>query len=576
MQKILIIEDEPKIRENIQEILDLEGFITITAEDGWQGVQMAEAHQPDMIICDLMMPRLDGYGVIKALRQKPMTAEIPFIFLTAKAEHRDLRQGMELGADDYLTKPFEVDELLQAISTRLKKRQIVTQRHRDQIQEMEAQIHYLVRHDSLTGLPNQFFLEEYFNQTRLQAYNQGQFLFLLLVDIDVLYRTKLLFEPSLSKLLIQTIVEKLNQLNSPHQVIDLIAYLKTNQLVLLLKPVQDSQIAVSISQQILDSLSKPVIINNQEISAQAKISIVCYPNDALQMGELLNHAEVTLEHYKQEDTTSYHFYNQEILNVVFRKVILESDFWHALEENQFQLYYQPQINVNTGKVVGVEALIRWQHPEYGIISPAEFIPIAEESGFIIPLGEWVLKTACLQLKDLQAQGFGNFKVAVNISACQFRQENFIQRINDIVTNTNFQPDLLELELTETVCIQDIEVVRNKLNELSDYGIKLSIDDFGTGYSSFKYLQEFSFSHLKIDRYFISNIDKLESKQSIVKSIIQLADGLNINIIAEGVETQEELNWLKYNHCHMIQGYFFSRPLAIEDLKVFLLANSPMP
>ncbi|MEA5550899.1 EAL domain-containing protein [Anabaena cylindrica UHCC 0172] len=571
---ILIIEDEPQIRNNIQEILDMEGFATITAEDGLQGLEMAVEHQPDIIICDLMMPRLDGYGLIKELRQKPATAEIPFIFLTAKAEHRDFRQGMMLGADDYLTKPFEVSELLQVISTRLEKRKIVVQRYREQIEQMEAQIHYLARHDSLTRLPNQFSLEEYFNRTRFQAYNQGQFLPLLLIDINILYHTKLLFEPNLRPFLLKNIAERLNQIDPNNQIIDLIAYLKTDHLALLLKPVLDSTVTAGIAQHILDSLSLPIIFNNQEIYVQTKISITCYPDDGLQISELLTHAEVTLEHYKLDNTSAYYFYNQEILNIVFRKILLESDFVQALENNEFQLYYQPQINVKNGKqIVGLEALIRWKHPEYGMISPAEFIPIAENSGFIIPLGEWILKTACLQLKDLQTAGFGDFKIAVNISARQFSQDNFIERINDMITSINFNPKLLELELTETILIQDIELVKSKINKLMEDGIQFSIDDFGTGYSSFKYLQEFSFSHLKIERYFISNIDKIGNKQSIVKSIIQLANMLNVNIIAEGVETKEELNWLQENNCFVIQGYFFSPPLAIEDLKIFLQANN---
>jgi diguanylate cyclase (GGDEF)-like protein len=573
MQTILIIEDEPQIRENIQIILDLEGFSTMTAEDGLQGLQMVETHHPDMIICDVMMPGLDGYGLIKELRQKPDTAEIPFIFLTAKAEHRDMRQGMAMGADDYLTKPFQVDELLEAVSTRLKKRQIVTQRYRNQIEKMETQINYLARHDSFTGLPNQLLLEEYFNKCRLQVYNQSQFLPLLLLDIDILHNTKLIFEPGLRQLLIKTVAEKLNHLNSDHQLIDLIAYLKTDKLALFLKPVKDSTLAANIAQEILENLSQPLIINNQEISVKSKISIACYPADGLQLTELLTHAEITLDHYKLEEANSYYFYDQEILKFVFRKVILESEFLPALERNEFQLHYQPQINIQTGEVVGLEALIRWQHPEYGMISPAEFIPLAEESGFIIPLGEWIIKTACLDLKKLANAGLGNLKVAVNISAHQFRQENFISVIHDIITQTGFNPELLELELTETVFIQDIELVKQKINILGNFGIKLSIDDFGTGYSSFKYLQEFAFSQLKIDRYFISNIDQLKNKQTIVKSIIQLAEHLNINIIAEGVETNEELIWLQHNSCYVIQGYFFSRPLALEDLKIFLLAKN---
>ncbi|MBD2294357.1 response regulator [Anabaena sphaerica FACHB-251] len=426
MNKILIIEDDAQIRDNIQQILDLEGFSTITAEDGWHGLQMAEQHQPDMIICDLMMPHLDGYGLIKALRQKPGTAAIPFIFITAKSERADLRRAMELGADDYLTKPFQVDEFLQVITTRLEKHQIVSQYYRGQIEQMESQLNYLARHDSLTGLPNQLFVEEHFNQIRLQAYSQGQLLPLLLIDIDILNRNKFLFEPTLRCLLLKAIAERLSELNSPHQIIDLIAYLKTDQIVLLLKPNQDSQVAADIAQQILDHLSQPLLVNHQQISVKTKIGIVCYPDDGLQLNELLTHAELALEHFKHEDTTSYHFYNQELFNILCRKIILETDLWHALERNEFELYYQPQCNVKTGKFVGVEALIRWRHPEYGLVSPGEFIPISEESGFIIPLGKWILKTACSQLEDLRSQGLVNLDLAVNISANQFKQQNFIQ------------------------------------------------------------------------------------------------------------------------------------------------------
>ncbi|MFM2060492.1 MAG: hypothetical protein RLZZ507_162 [Cyanobacteriota bacterium] len=572
MNKILIIEDDAQIRDNIQQILDLEGFSTITAEDGWHGLQMAEQYRPDMIICDLMMPHLDGYGLIKALRQKPVTAAIPFIFITAKSEHSDLRRAMELGADDYLTKPFQVNELLQVIATRLEKHQIVRQYYRDQIEEMESQLNYLARHDSLTGLPNQLFLEEHFNQIRLQAYSQGQQLSLLLIDIDILYRNKLFLEPSLRYLLLKAVAERLTGLNSSEQVIDLIAYLKTDQIVILLKSSEDSKIASDIAQKILDNLSEPIVVNQQQISVKTQIGIVCYPNDGLQLGELLTHAELALEHFKNEDTVAYHFYNQEIFNILFRKIILETDLWQALERNEFQLYYQPQFNAKSGKFVCVEALIRWKHPEYGLVSPGEFIPIAEESGFIIPLGKWILKTACSQLQDLKLQGLVNVDLAVNISANQFRQQNFVQQIHEVIAETNFPPEQLKLELTETVFIQDMEAVNKKINALKNYGIQFSIDDFGTGYSSFKYIQGLSFNQVKIDRYFINNIDKLVQKQSIVKSIIQMAHNLNINIIAEGVETNNELSWLMQNNCHIIQGYFFSRPLPIEDLKTLLLAK----
>ena len=573
MYKILIVEDELDIRENIQQILELKDFATITAENGWQGLQMAQKHQPDLILCDIMMPLLDGYGLLKTLRQDVTTGSIPFIFLTAKAEHADLRQAMKLGADDYLTKPFQLDELLQVIATQLEKHQIVTQQYKGKIEQMEAQINYLARHDTLSNLPNQLFLEEYFNQTRVQVYHQNdQFLPLLLLDINIVYQSKLLFEPSFRHFLCKNIGERLNDLKHNNQAIDLIAYLETNQLALLLKPTQDSKVVAEIAEQILESLSQPIGLNDQQISIQTIIGIACYPNDGLQLNQLLTHAEITLEHYKLDKTNRYHFYHQEILNVIFRKVLLECDFLSAIENKEFELYYQPQIHTKTGRVIGVEALIRWHHPQHGLISPAEFIPIAEQSGFIISLGEWVLKTACLQIKNLQLEEFDNLKLAVNISAHQFEQENFIRRVLEIIEETNFDIKQLELELTETVFVHDIEAVKLKMKALKSQGIELSIDDFGTGYSSFKYLREFSFNNLKIDRYFITNIDNLTDKQSIIKGIIQMAHHLNINIIAEGVETQEELNWLKQNRCDVIQGYFFSRPLPIEDLKIFLLAK----
>ncbi|MBD2567422.1 EAL domain-containing response regulator [Anabaena lutea] len=570
MNNILIIEDDPLMRELIQQILDLAGFSTITAEDGLVGLNMIKEHHPILIMCDVMMPHLDGYSLIEILHQDPVTALIPFIFLTAKDEHCDLRQAMSLGADDYLSKPFNAEELLEAITTQLKKREIFTEYYLNQVQQMEAKLMYLDRHDSLTGLPNQFLLEEHFNQTRLQAYNDRQILPLLLIDINIFHQTKLIFESSLRQLLLKAVATKLNDMQLQNHAIDLISYLQTDKLVILLKSTLDIQVAADIAQKILDNLSQPLFFNNQEISLTAKIGITCYPDDGLQLNELLTNAEVALEHYKQQDTSFYHFSSPEILKTVFRKTILATDLNYALARNEFQLYYQPQINITTGQVVCVEALIRWQHPEHGFISPAEFIPIAEKSGFIIPLGDWILKTVCHQLVVFQSEGLGDFNMAVNISACQFANPDFSQRVIDIITETSLAPKFLELELTESVFIEDVEVVKEKLNELCNHNIQISIDDFGTGYSSLKYLQEFSFHHLKIDRYFITNIDKIDSKQVIVKSIMQMADNLNIKIIAEGVETEDELCWLRQNNCNVIQGYFFSRPLAPTELKKFLL------
>jgi diguanylate cyclase (GGDEF)-like protein len=568
--KILIIEDDPMMREVTQEILQIEGFSTMTAENGWFGLQMVEQYQPDLIICDIMMPHLDGYSLIQAVRQNPTATTIPFIFLTGKAERCDLRQAMELGADDYLTKPFEAEELIQAVRTQFKKRQIVTQQYLDKIEQIENEFIYLSRHDSLTGLPNKLFLEEHFNQIRLQVYHNCQILPLLLVDLDILHRDKQFFGTGFKDLLIKIIARRLHQFNQEKNLIDLVVYLRPDQLAVLLNPHSNIESVGKVVEQILDNFFQPLFINTQEVFLQARIGIACYPNDGLQLSQLLTCAEFALEHPETQDRTPYHFYSQEILDIFFRQVILETDFRYALQRNEFEIYYQPQINAKTGEVFGVEALIRWQHPEYCMISPAEFIPIAEESGFIIPLGEWIIETACHQIKALQAESSKKFTLSINISACQLKKDNFSDTVINIINRTGIAPELVELELTETVFIHDIESVKQTFKTLSNQGIKISIDDFGTGYSSFKYLQEFPFHNLKIDRYFISNIDHFTNKQALVKSIIQTAENLNLKIIAEGVERQQELDWLLENTSDIIiQGYFYSPPLPLERLKQFL-------
>ncbi|TAE58523.1 MAG: EAL domain-containing response regulator [Nostocales cyanobacterium] len=573
MKKILIIEDDPMMREVTQEILDIEGYSTMTAENGWIGLQMVEQYQPDLIICDVMMPQLDGYRLIKQLRQNLVYRTIPFIFLTGKIDRCDLRQAMELGADDYLTKPFEADELVKAVKTQFQKRQIFAQQYLEKIAKIENEFIYLARHDTLTGLPNKLFIEEHFNKNRISVYKHNQVLQLLLIDVDILHRDKLFFGADFKDLLIEIVSQKIQNIILNNEYIDIFGYLKTNQLVILLKPDQDENIknknAENIAQQILDQLSQPLYINNNSVFLETNIGIAGYPHDEMKFSELLTCAEFAIEHCHTEDNKNYHFYNQEILNGFFRKVILETDFRYAIERNEFQIYYQPQINIKTGELAGVEALIRWQHPQYCMISPDEFIPIAEDSGFIITLGEWIIKTACNQIKNLQNELGINFILSVNVSAHQLKISNFSNMITDTTQQTKFSPEMLELELTETLFIQDIESVRQTFNQLSKQGVKISIDDFGTGYSSFKYLQEFPFHNLKIDRYFITNIDHLENKQALLKSIIQTADNLHLNIIAEGVETKAELEWLKANNCDIVQGYFFSPPLPLEKLKKFL-------
>ncbi|MCU0541497.1 MAG: EAL domain-containing response regulator [Oscillatoriaceae cyanobacterium Prado104] len=398
MKKILVIEDEQIIRENILKLLKAEGFDVTGAENGLQGLSSAMSNFFDVILCDVMMPKLDGYGVLAALRSNPVSAAVPFVFLTGKADRAEMRQGMELGADDYLTKPFTKAELVGAVVSRLKKQQAVA---------------------------------EQYNSART---------------------------------------------------------------------------------------------DNSKITKKS-----------------CNRLEW-----------------------------LKTNLWGALEREEFQVYYQPQVNLKTGQITGAEALLRWRHPEKGQISPAEFIPVAEETGFIVPLGEWVLKTACKQLKVWHNAGLSGLRMAVNLSARQFYQPNLSSRVAGILEEIGLHPSCLELELTESMMVQDAKIASKTLKNLKDLGVFISIDDFGTGYSSLSYLTQYPFDTLKIDRCFVSNIAEGCRNAAIVKAIINMAHSLSLEVVAEGVETEAEKDFISGYDCDTMQGYWFSPPVPAADFEKLLV------
>ncbi len=403
MTKILVIEDEESVRENLLDLLESENFETITAANGAMGINLAVSVMPDLILCDMMMPEIDGYGVLKVLRQEPLTATIPFIFLTAKSAKADFRQGMDMGADDYLTKPFTRAELLGAIINRLER------------------------------------------QATLKKY------------LSVSHQTA-----------IKTLSPKM-----------------------------------------------------------------------------------------------------QLLEMNLHRVIHQKKF------EELEIYYQPIINIASGKIIAAESLLRWHSPELGSVSPSEFIPVAESTGLIISLGQWVLQNVCKQIKIWQDIGCISLRIAVNISVIEFNHPDFIRKLIELLKINNLEPKCLELELTESMIMQNANVAIATMNELQNLGVRIAIDDFGTGYSSLIYLKNLPISTLKIDRYFIHNVGHDSQKSAITKALIEMAHNLNIQVIAEGVETESELSFLRQNNCDAIQGFLFSRPLPAAELENFLWNNSSL-
>jgi diguanylate cyclase (GGDEF)-like protein len=567
MIKILVIEDEELMRANNVQILEFENFDAISAKNGLIGVQLAQEQLPDLILCDVMMPGLDGYGVLRALRQNPATAAIPFIFTTAKASKADFRQGMELGADDYLTKPFTSDELVAAIATRLKKRAAIAQRYTTKLKQAEEKLNYSVYYDSLTNLPNQLLLRKRLNQLLIQGNYNERLLTILTLSLEQFNQINSTLGHPFGDLLLKAVAERLIASVGEN---DTVARLQADRFAIILATLDQKQEAANVAQTILDVLSQPFILDGHEVFITVNIGIALHPFDGSDIDTLLKNADIAMYIAKKQEGTNYQFYSRD-MNVEFsNQLALKTSLHHGLERAEFQVYYQPQVDLQTRQIVGAEALLRWQHPEWGLVSPAKFIPLAEEIGLIIPIGDWVLRTACRQTKLWQAAGFPHLRIAVNISGRQFSQQDFSKRLVQILKETGLDPKYLELELTETIVIKDPEAAIITLNELKALGIQISIDDFGTGYSSLSYLKKFPFDTLKIDQGFVRDITNDAKNAEITTAIIQMARGLNLKVIAEGVETEAELSFLYQQQCDEIQGYLFSRPVSAKEFERLLI------
>jgi diguanylate cyclase (GGDEF)-like protein len=569
MKKILVIEDEEFVRENILELLDAEGFDVFGAQNGHIGVDLAKAKMPDLILCDVMMPGLDGYGVLTTIRQDPLMAAIPFIFLTAKAAKADFRQGMELGADDYITKPFTRAELLGAIGTRLKKQAAVEELYHIELQQAKAQLDYLIHNDSLTNLPNRLSLRERFKQVQPTDSNNEQLVTVLCLGIDRFNQINDNLGHAVGDLLIKSVAERLSACVGNQNTV---ARLNADQFAIILATVEHKKEAGNVAQTLLDNLSQTFRLAGQEIFITASLGIAVYPRDGAEVEQLLNHANIAMAKAKEQGGDQYEYYTPAYNIGSADRLVLQSSLRYALERQELVVYYQPQVNLQTGEIVGAEALVRWQHPERGLVSPDKFIPIAEETGLIVPIGEWVLHTACQQVKLWQTEGFPSLRVAVNLSSRQFSQIDLRHQLVQILIATGLDPKYIELELTESMLVQNTEVAIRRLNALKALGVTIAIDDFGTGYSSLSYLQQFPFDILKIDRCFIRNITENANNAAITKAIIEMAKSLNLKLIAEGVETEAELSFVCQHQCDGMQGYLFSRPIPAPEFHQLLMAG----
>ncbi len=464
----------------------------------------------------------------------------------------------------------------------LRGRQVIQSIVRDVTERKQAleQISYMAYHDTLTKLPNRLLMKDRLKQALNSAHQYDRLVAVLFLDLDNFKRINDTLGHDVGDLLLKEVSARLVKLIrksdslarlSGDQIAPTVARLGGDEFTFILTEIKEISGAAKVAQRILETFKEPFIVRHHEVFVSASIGVSVYPHDGDNEEILIKNADTAMYHAKTQGKNNYQFYKESMNLTILERISLENELRKAINLNEFELYYQPQVDINNCQVVGIEALIRWKHPEKGILLPDTFIPLAEEAGLMIPLGEWILYNACAQNRALQKAGFDPIPVAVNISGFQFKQANFVETVEKILQDTHLDPKYLELELTESILMENMETTITALHTLKSMGLQIAIDDFGTGYSSLSYLKHFPIDTLKIDQSFVKDLTTETDDKAIINAIIALARGLNVKVVAEGVETEQQLSFLRKQESNGIQGqgFLFSPPLQSDSLIEFL-------
>ncbi|RNF38787.1 EAL domain-containing protein [Planococcus salinus] len=458
---------------------------------------------------------------------------------------------------------FSVEYVCSAIKENGKKiGEVVTFRDITERKQLEEEVRYLAYYDSLTDLPNRILLDDILKQEITRAKAADQKLAVLYLDLD---RFKIINDSlghSYGDLLLKAVAERI-RLSVTEETI--VSRQGGDEFTIILPNFRSRYDILNLVDQLTASFAEPFYLNGNEVYMKTSIGISLFPEDGDTAEVLIKNADAAMYKSKEKSGTYHHFFRSEMNDRNLENIILENALYKALEKEELVIYYQPQIDSRTKEMIGAEALLRWNHPTEGMISPIHFIPIAEETGLIVPIGKWVLANACKQLKQWHMRGYSNMTVSVNLSGRQFEEDDLISMVKSILVETDIAPEFLHIELTENQIFKNTEVTLEKMRELKRLGVKIALDDFGTGYSSLGYLKNFPIDTLKIDRSFMLDIVKDKDNAAITDTIITLSRNLGLNVIAEGVETEEQLAFLRAKQCSIMQGYYFSKPIEAGEL-----------
>jgi len=616
MKLILLVDDNEDNLYFLEALLGGHGYQTITARHGAEALVKARKRAPDVLVSDLLMPVMDGYTLLRHWKHDPALSGIPFIVYTATyTEPEDEELAISLGADAFILKPAEPENFLarlQAVEQRvadntlntpaqpasdeqallkvysetlirkLEEKMLQLEEANRELQldiarrkEAEDKIEQLAFYDPLTGLPNRRLMQDRLQHSiaassRLQRY--GALLFIDLDNFKTLNDTK---GHNVGDKLLMMAAQRLDNCVREG---DTVARFGGDEFVVILEALSDNvdQAATRAEvagEKILHAMSDAYQLQGEDYHSSASVGVSLFRDRDISAEELIRRADTAMYQAKRSGRNTLYFYDPAMQAALEARLQMETDLRTALEEEQFCLYLQPQVDYD-GNVVGAEALIRWISPQKGLVPPDQFIPLAEETGLIVPIGNWVLNAACRKLKIWEnSAATASLQLAINVSARQFHQDDFVEQVLTALKHNRVRPGSLKLELTESLILDNVDSAVDKMNALKDAGVRFSMDDFGTGYSSLSYLTQLPLHQLKIDQSFVHKMHEKPVNAVIVQTIIGMANNLDIEVIAEGVETAEQFQFLKEHGCPLFQGYHFGKPVPESDFEKALTSNT---
>ncbi|MFK7885272.1 MAG: putative bifunctional diguanylate cyclase/phosphodiesterase [Gammaproteobacteria bacterium] len=560
--KIMIVDDASMTIRILQTFLEDAGYRRfVTTSDSTQAIELVESERPDALLLDLHMPSVSGFDILEQIRASFDIRHTPVIILTASDDGNSKLKALELGATDFLAKPVDTSELALRLRNTL-----ATKTYQDR----------LTYYDPLTDLPNRKLHSERLSRSLVRAFRSRQRGAMLHINLDRFRRVNSSLGHAAGDHLLRHTAQRLDRIvrqldNSVSLSMEpgtpTAARLGGDEFGVLLPTVESNDAARAIAEQILGAITKPVEWKGSEVVVTASIGVETFPDSATTTQQIIRNVTLAAARARSLGRNRHEVYSPLSEASVSQEVHLESDLHRALSRNELRLHYQPKVDLATGNIGSAEALLRWEHKTRGLVSPSEFIPLAEQTGLIVPFGTWVIQTACAQIRQWCDDGLPPLPVAVNVSSLQFANGDLLSIVADAITTAGIAPALLILELTETAVLKNTEETISTLHAIRSLGVKLSLDDFGTGYSSLSYLERLPIDQLKIDRSFVEKIED-GNTAPIVDAVIAMAKSLGMHTVAEGVEEPCQVDYLKARHCDQYQGFYFSRavdPVSFGNL-----------